>query len=82
MIGSRVRRLRLDAELSQEKFAAKLQIAGWDISRVGIAKIESQIRKVSDAEVIALAHVLSCEVAELFSGVGDPFQFLQQDSSG
>jgi transcriptional regulator with XRE-family HTH domain len=33
---------------SQEKFAAKCQLDGWDVSRDIIARIELQIRQVTD----------------------------------
>jgi len=66
LIGPTVRRLRLDAGLSQDKLAAKLQMAGWDLSRAGVSKIEARLRRVNDAELVLLARVLSCELAELF----------------
>ena len=75
LIGPQVRRLRMEAGLSQEAFAAKLQVAGWDISRAGLSKIESRLRRVNDAELYLLAKVLGCELAGLFpnrpSGIKD-----------
>ena len=43
IIGPQVRRLRNQRGGSQEQLAAKLQIAGWDLSRNGVAKIEDWI---------------------------------------
>jgi transcriptional regulator with XRE-family HTH domain len=54
------------AELSQEALAAKLQLAGWDISRAGLSKIEAGLRRVNDAETWMLAKVLARPLAELY----------------
>ncbi|MEI7912293.1 MAG: helix-turn-helix transcriptional regulator [Verrucomicrobiota bacterium] len=66
LVGPQVRRLRLAAGLSQEALAAKLQLAGWDLSRGGLSKIEAGLRRVNDAEIWVLAGVLSCPLADLF----------------
>jgi transcriptional regulator with XRE-family HTH domain len=52
--------------LSQEALAAKLQLAGWDLSRAGLSKIEAGLRRVNDAELWMLAKVLSCPLSDLF----------------
>lgn len=54
------------AGLTQSAFAAKLQLAGWDLSRAGLSKIESRLRRVNDAEIYVLASVLGCEMKDLF----------------
>ena len=66
LVGSQIRRLRMEAGLSQEALAAKLQVAGWDLSRAGLSKIEACLRRVNDAEVWILAKVLSCSLMDLF----------------
>jgi transcriptional regulator with XRE-family HTH domain len=66
LIGPVVRRLRMAAGLSQEALAAKLQVAGWDLTRGGLSKIEARLRRVNDAELLMLAKVLKCGVAELY----------------
>lgn len=66
LVGPQVRRLRMAAGLSQEALAAKLQVTGWDISRAGLSKIESRLRRVNDAEVYMLSKVLSCALIDLF----------------
>jgi transcriptional regulator with XRE-family HTH domain len=66
LIGPQVRRLRVGAGLSQEALAAKLQLAGWDLSRGGLSKIEAGLRRVNDAELWMLAKVLSCPLLDLF----------------
>ena len=66
LIGPQVRRLRVGAGLSQEALAAKLQLAGWDLSRGGLSKIEAGLRRVNDAELWMLAKVLACPLSDLF----------------
>ncbi len=66
IIGPAVRRLRIRAGLSQPAFAAKCQIAGWDISRDIVARIEGGVRCVDDRELLKLAEVLGCSMQSLF----------------
>ena len=70
LVGPQVRRARSRLELTQEALAAKLQLAGWDVSRASLAKIEAQLRWVADAELYLLADVLGVAMADLFPGVG------------
>ena len=65
LVGPAVRALRVNAGLSQEAFAGKLQLAGWDISCGGLAKIETRLRRVNDAELCVLARVIGCEIKDL-----------------
>lgn len=66
LVGPVIRRLRMAAGLSQEALAAKLQVAGWDITRGGLSKIEVRLRRVNDAELLLLAKVLKCTMTELY----------------
>ena len=66
IIGSRVRFLRQNKDLSQEALAAQCNIAGWDISRGTLSKIEARLRRVNDAEVMLIAKVLKCSIADLY----------------
>jgi len=66
IVGPQVRRIRYQQGLTQPAFAAKCQLIGWDISREGIAKIESQVRCVSDSEVLKLAKALRVHFSVLF----------------
>lgn len=66
LIGPTVRKLRMAAGMSQEALAAKLQVAGWDITRGGLSKIESRIRRVNDAEILVLSKVLKCSLVDLY----------------
>jgi transcriptional regulator with XRE-family HTH domain len=65
IVGPQVRRLRVAAGLSQEALANRLQVAGWDLSRAGLSKIEAGLRLVIDAEVVVLARVLGVALDEL-----------------
>ena len=66
LVGPVVRKLRMSAGLSQDAFAARLQVAGWDISRGGVSKIEARLRRVNDAELMILARALKCDLAALY----------------
>ena len=66
VVGPVVRRLRNAQKLTQDLLAARCAVAGCDISRGTLAKIEAQIRGVSDVELFALASVLRVQMEELF----------------
>ncbi|MEO6750199.1 MAG: helix-turn-helix transcriptional regulator, partial [Chthoniobacteraceae bacterium] len=51
-------RIRNNRGWSQGKLARELQIAGWDISRSELSKIEMRIREVKDWQMMLLVHLL------------------------
>lgn len=61
-----IRQLRLKKDLTQERFVAKLNVLGWDLSRDTFAKLESQVRWIADSEVPFLAAALEVDPGELF----------------
>lgn len=63
--GPNVRKCRDQLGISQEELAARCQIAGWDIGRGVIAKIETGTRCVDDIELVKLAKVLGVKAQEL-----------------
>lgn len=63
--GREVQRRRLLRNMSQNELATACQLAGWDVSRGTLAKIESGLRCVSDVEVVLLAKVIGCNPGEL-----------------
>jgi transcriptional regulator with XRE-family HTH domain len=65
-IGPQVRRFRYDRAWSQSNFAAKLQIAGLDIDRSGVSKIEARMVFVDDRTLMYLAEVLKVDLPALF----------------
>jgi transcriptional regulator with XRE-family HTH domain len=67
VVGPQIRRLRNAANLTQEQFSARCGVAGWRLSRSTLAKIESQVRCVSDAELYVLARALKKEFEQLYS---------------
>lgn len=65
LVGPQVRRFRTEKGWSQEMLAAKLQVAGWDVSRGSLAKLEAQFRRVPDCELLFLAKVLGVDLPDL-----------------
>ena len=65
-IGQNIRKLRKERKLTQDKFVAKLQLAGFDISRNNYAKIEVGLRYIYPAEMIILKKTLNCTYDEIF----------------
>lgn len=66
LIGPKVRELREEQQLTQEAFVAKCNLLKWDISRGTLAKIESQVRRVTDEEVALLAKALKVDINKLY----------------
>jgi len=66
IIGKNDRTIREKKDWTQEQFAAKCNLLHWEISRGTIAKIESNVRRVTDIEVQKLALVLNVEETVLF----------------
>lgn len=56
--GPRIRERRTELDLSQEQLAAKLQLAGLDITQKAISRIETGLRVVADFEIPFLADAL------------------------
>ena len=51
--------------LTQEMFAARCTLQGFDLSRATLSKIEAQLRCVTDGELVVLAEALKVEVPAL-----------------
>ena len=66
VVGPQVRQLRETQKMTQEEFTARCNIVGFNISRGTLAKIESQVRRVTDDEVALLAKALKVSVAALY----------------
>lgn len=66
VVGAQVRRHRYRRDLTQEVLSAKCNLLGWDISRGALAKIESGVRCVTDAELFVLAKTLDVELRDLY----------------
>ena len=66
VVGPAVRRLRYAKKITQDTLATWCMVAGCDLSRGTLAKIEAQIRGVSEVELFTLALVLRVRMDELF----------------
>lgn len=66
IVGPRVQQLRLAKGLTQDEFTAECNLVGLNISRGTLAKIEAQVRRVMDSEIVLLAKALRVEVSELY----------------
>ncbi len=67
IIGPRLRRARLRARprLPQQQLAERAAHLGLPLNRGSIAKIEIGLRRVSDYEVLVLAHALNVSLTRL-----------------
>ena len=77
LVGPQIRKLRYVRGWSQNILAVKLQILGWDIDRVGVAKIESRLVHIDEYELLYFAKVLCVGLADLFPKI-DPARNLHE----
>lgn len=63
--GANIAALRTERKLSQRELADMLQLAGLDINKNAIQRIEAGKRFVTDIELIYLAKVFNITVHEL-----------------
>lgn len=68
-MGMNLRRLRMNAGLSQEKLCAELQLRGCDIGRTTYAKYESGELNIRASVIIDLRKFYNCSYDEFFSGL-------------
>ena len=64
--GANLRRLREQAGLTQEQVAAKLQLAGCDLTRSAVAKIEVGQRHLYPDEIRLLKDILGVSYEKMF----------------
>ncbi len=64
-IGENIRRMRIQRNMTQEVLSAKMQVAGCDITRSALAKIEVGQRHLYPDELIALKKILAVSYEEL-----------------
>ncbi len=53
---------------TQEALAREAQLAGWDLDRSTVSKIEAGLRRVYDTEIWHFARLLKCDVAAMYPG--------------
>ena len=68
MIGGRVRQLRMERGLSQQKLSDRLEVLAIYICRGSISRLEDRQRTVTDIELYGLAQVLGVSIESLFEG--------------
>lgn len=65
-IGTNIRRIRERQKHTQSWLAAKLQLAGCDITRSAVAKIEAGLRHLYPDEIILIRDLLGTTYEEIF----------------
>ena len=65
--GIQISRYRKDMHISQRELADRLQVAGLDVDKNAIQRIECGKRFVTDIELKILAQVLNHKIDELLS---------------
>ncbi len=66
LCGSKIQALRKQKGISQEDFAARMQILGVTIERDSISRIEIGTRFISDFELMTIAKILEVPIEALF----------------
>lgn len=66
VVGPQVQRFRVRKGWTQPVLAQKLQLQGWSIGTGSVGKVEAQLRRVPDCELMFLARVLGVSVSDLF----------------
>lgn len=66
VVGRQIRRLRDAKGISQQKLAAACSVVGYEITRSTLAKIEAEIRAVTDVELFVIARALRLKMDDLF----------------
>lgn len=67
LLGPRIKALREEQRLTQGELVTRCHLIGWDISRGILAKIEAQVRRITDDEVPLIAKALKVNIEELYS---------------
>jgi len=66
LIGSKVKKLRLERNWSQQKVSDKLEMLAIYICRGSISRIEDKSRTVTDIELYGLSQVFGVSIQEFF----------------
>jgi transcriptional regulator with XRE-family HTH domain len=64
-LGLQIRKLREEKNWSQSDFARELQLAGWDVERSVITKIELRRRCITDYELLLMVRTLGVSLSSL-----------------
>ena len=77
VVGLKIRQLRDSKEMSQQRLSVLCSVAGYEINRSTLAKIESQIRAISDVELFVIAKAIGVRIEIL-----DPENFTETVKKG
>lgn len=66
IFGQNIRRLRMNIGMTQEQLAIKLQLAGCDITRSALAKIEAGQRHIYPDEIKKLQKIMNIDYSDIF----------------
>lgn len=69
IIGPKIREIRESQGLTQDELAARCNVLELNISRGTLAKMESQVRRITDDEVTLLAQALKVKITVLYEDV-------------
>jgi len=69
IIGSNIRKIRESVKMTQDLLATKLQLAGCDITRSAIAKIEVGQRHIYPDEIKLIKEILNTTFENIFYGL-------------
>ena len=68
-VGENIRKIRENKKMTQEILASKLQLAGCDITRSAVAKIEVGQRHIYPDEIKLIKEILDSSFEEIFYGL-------------
>ena len=64
-LGLEIRKLREEKNWSHSDFARELQLAGWDVERSVVTKIELRRRCITDYELLLMIRTLGVPLSSL-----------------
>ena len=66
VIGHQIKKIREKLGITQEQLAIRIEMAGWQVDRFVVSKIERGDRQLSDVEAQTIAKALKVSVSRLF----------------
>lgn len=75
LISQRLIKLRKEHNLSQRDLSRKLQLAGYDMDKNVITRIETNSRYVTDIEIRAFSQIFNVSCDYLINGNGEIYDF-------
>lgn len=69
LVGNNIRKIREEVKMTQELLSVKLQLAGCDITRSAVAKIEVGQRHIYVDEIKLIKEILDTTFEEIFYGL-------------